>query len=127
MALDRATAGNKYDWKRVARERVEDGRLRLRGGGSAGHNVRWRQTDFENTCDLIARRAFSRREGEVVCFTESSRHSTCSFRARPFQNPRPLFSISPRRELRKDRRVRADPADASSPSINLSNGVFAER
>jgi len=38
MALDSATADNRYDWKRVARERVEDDRLRLRGGGSAGRS-----------------------------------------------------------------------------------------
>ena len=37
MALNGAAAGNRIDWKRVARERVEDDRLRLRGGGSAGH------------------------------------------------------------------------------------------
>ena len=33
-----ATADNGYDWKRVARERVEDDRLKLRGGGSAGRS-----------------------------------------------------------------------------------------
>jgi hypothetical protein len=36
MALDGATADNGIDWKRVARERVEDDRLRLRGGAGAG-------------------------------------------------------------------------------------------
>ena len=34
MALDSATADNRIDWKRVARERVEDDRLRLRGGAA---------------------------------------------------------------------------------------------
>ena len=33
-----ATADDRYDWKRVARERVEDDRLRLRGGGSVGRS-----------------------------------------------------------------------------------------
>jgi len=122
-----ATADNGYDWKRVARERVEDDRLKLRGGGSAGHSCPVAATDFENTCDLVTRRAFSRREGEELCFTESSRHSTGAFRTRPFQNPRTLFSISTPRELRIDRRVRADPADASSPALVLHNGDSAAR
>ena len=40
MALDSATAGNRFDWERVARERVEDDRLRLRGGAAPDGNVR---------------------------------------------------------------------------------------
>lgn len=40
MALDGATADNRIDWKRVARERVEDDRLRLRGGAAPDGNVR---------------------------------------------------------------------------------------
>jgi hypothetical protein len=40
MALDGATADNRIDWKRVARERVEDDRLRLRGGAAPDENVR---------------------------------------------------------------------------------------
>src|SRR4029077_13475361 len=37
---------------------------------------------------------------------------------------KPSFSISPRRELRKDRRVRADPADTSSPALDLRKRRF---
>ena len=60
----------------------------IRGGAAVGQaDVRLRQTGFENT-GVIARCAFSRREGEVLCFTESTRHSALSFPSRPLLNPR---------------------------------------
>ena len=58
-------------------------------------------------------RAFSRREGEVLCFTESTRHSARSFPSRPLLNPWTTLPVVHPRELRLDRRVRADLAVAS--------------
>ena len=40
MALEGATADNRIEGKRGVRERVEDDRLRLRGGEAPDENVR---------------------------------------------------------------------------------------
>src|SRR5882757_8442008 len=84
---------------------------------------------------MTTRRALSRREGEELCFTKSSRHSTCEFhtseshtRTSRLPPAIPLCPAIPRCELRIDRRVRADLAGKlSSPAENLTDGVRAER
>src|ERR1700682_920539 len=59
-------------------------------------------------------RGRSRWDGEVVCFTESSRYSIrYHFQMMPYWTPP---ASGPPRELRTDRRVRADPANASLPA-----------
>src|SRR6185436_15151421 len=55
---------------------------------------------------------------------ESTRHPThlFPFQPRPQQKSPTLISVSPPRELRVDRRVRADLAEISYTSIDLSSG-----
>src|ERR1700738_1542842 len=67
-------------------------------------------------------RGQSRWDGEVACFTESSRYLIkYDFQMMPYETP-PVSG--PPRELRTDRRVRADLADASLPRLLICLAAF---
>ena len=66
---DKAALGNRSDWERVARERVEDSRLRLRGGGGAGHMMFGSgRLTLKNTCDMTTRRVLAARGGGSMLY-----------------------------------------------------------
>ena len=55
--------------ERGALERVEDGRLRLRGGGSAGHSVSGSgRLTLKNTCDMTPRRVLAASGGGSMLY-----------------------------------------------------------
>ena len=66
---DKATFGDRSSWERVARERVEDDRLRLRGGSSAGHVMFGSgRLTLKNTCDMTTRRVLAARGGGSMLY-----------------------------------------------------------
>jgi hypothetical protein len=71
--------------ERGALERVDEDELKD-AAVNAGHRMFGCGTLNLDTCKRITRRAKSRREGEVLCFTASS-HSECAFQKRPYSTP----------------------------------------